>query len=173
MEKLTDYLTPLLLALISLAALEKRQNSYQIFLDGCNSGLRLLLSICPALIGLMTAIELMQASGAMALIESRLAPLLSPLGIPAECMPLILIRPFSGSGALAVGIQLISQYGVDSQIGRTAAVMLGSTETTFYTISVYFSAAGVSKTRYTIPAALFADFVGFTVAAWSVMWMFG
>lgn len=172
MEKLTDYLTPALLASISLAALGKKQNSYQIFLEGCRDGLQLLFHICPALIGLMTALELMQASGAMTLLKGWLTPILTPLGIPPECMPLILVRPFSGSGALAVGIQLMREYGADSQIGRTAAVMLGSTETTFYTISVYFSAAGVSKTRYTIPAALFADFVGFTVAAWSVQLLF-
>lgn len=170
---MTDYLTPALLSGIALWGLWKGQNSYRIFLDGCSKGLHLLLSICPALIGLMTALELMQASGTMEILEQWLAPLLSNLGIPSECMPLILIRPFSGSGALAVGIQLMTKYGADSQIGRTAAVMLGSTETTFYTISVYFSAAGVSKTRYTIPAALFADFVGFTMAAWSVRWLFG
>lgn len=170
---MTDYLTPVLLSGIALWGLWKGQNSYQIFLDGCSKGLRLLLSICPALIGLMTALELMQVSGAMVILEKWLMPILSPMGIPAECMPLILIRPFSGSGALAAGIQLMTKYGADSQVGRTAAVMLGSTETTFYTISVYFSAAGVSKTRYTIPAALFADFVGFTVAAWSVRWVFG
>lgn len=173
MAQITDYLTPALLSGIALWGLWKGQNSYQIFLEGCDKGLRLLLSICPALIGLMTALELMQVSGAMAVLEKWLTPLFSYLGIPPECMPLILIRPFSGSGALAVGIQLMTKYGADSQIGRTAAVMLGSTETTFYTISVYFSAAGVSKTRYTIPAALFADFVGFTVAAWSVRWLFG
>ena len=79
--------------------------------------------------------------------------------------------PISGSAALAVGAELMAEYGVDSLIGRTAAVMLGSTETTFYTISVYFGAAGISKTRYTIPAALFADLVGFTMAAWTVKWM--
>lgn len=85
---------------------------------------------------------------------------------------LVLIRPISGSAALAVGAELMAQYGVDSQIGRTAAVMLGSTETTFYTISVYFGAAGIKKTRYTLPAALFADFIGFLMASWTVKWLF-
>ena len=77
----------------------------------------------------------------------------------------MLIRPLSGSAALAVGTELMATYGVDSQIGRTAAVMLGSTETTFYTISVYFGAAGIKKTRYTVVAALIADFVGFFMAS--------
>ena len=85
---------------------------------------------------------------------------------------LVLIRPISGSAALAVGAELMAQYGVDSQIGRTAAVMLGSTETTFYTISVYFGAAGIKKARYTLPAALFTDFVGFLMASWTVKWFF-
>ena len=86
---------------------------------------------------------------------------------------LVLIRPISGSAALAVGAELMAQYGVDSQIGRTAAVMLGSTETTFYTISVYFGAAGIKRTRYTIPAALTADLAAFVAAAWAVRLCFG
>ena len=85
---------------------------------------------------------------------------------------LVLNRPISGSAALAVGAELMAQYGVDSQIGRTAAVLLGSTEPTFYTISVYFGAAGIKKTRYTLPAALFADFVGFLMASWTVKGFF-
>jgi len=89
-------------------------------------------------------------------------------GIPPETALLVLIRPLSGSAALAVGAELMAEYGPDSLIGRTAAVMLGSTETTFYTISVYFGAAGIKKTRYTIPAALIADFVGFFVASLTV-----
>ena len=85
---------------------------------------------------------------------------------------LVLIRPISGSAALAVGTELMANYGVDSPVGRTAAIMLGSTETTFYTISVYFGAAGVKQTRYTVPAALFADFVGFFMASLTVRWFF-
>ena len=85
---------------------------------------------------------------------------------------LVLVRPISGSAALAVGSELMAQYGVNSQIGRTAAVMLGSTETTFYTLSVYFGAAEIQKTRYTLPAALFADFVGFFTASWTVRFFF-
>ena len=85
---------------------------------------------------------------------------------------LVLVRPISGSAALAVGSELMVAYGVDSRIGRTAAVMLGSTETTFYTLSVYFGAAGIQKTRYTLPAALFADFVGFFAASWTVRFFF-
>ena len=119
--------------------------------------------ICPAAL---------RASGAAELLSQWLSPVFSRFGIPPEMALLVLVRPISGSAALAVGAELIAQYGVDSPIGRTAAVMLGSTETTFYTISVYFGAAGIQKTRYTIPAALFADFVGFFAASWSVRLLF-
>lgn len=165
---MTDYLIPLILASVSLAALRKKENAYDILQQGAAEGLKLLLSIVPALILLLTGVHMLRASGAMDLLSRLLAPLFSFFGIPPETAVLVLIRPISGSAALAVGTELMAEFGVDSQIGRTAAVMLGSTETTFYTISVYFGAAGVSKTRYTIPAALFADFVGFLAASWAV-----
>ena len=134
--------------------------------------MKLLLSITPALILLLTAVSMLRTSGAAKLIASLLSPVFSVFGIPPETALLVLIRPISGSAALAVGTELMTQYGVNSLIGRTAAVMLGSTETTFYTISVYFGAAGIRKTRYTIPAALFADFVGFFMASVTVRWLF-
>ena len=114
---------------------------------------------------LLTAVHMLRASGAVELLTKWLAPAARVVGIPAETLPLVLIRPISGSAALAVGADLMAVHGPDSLIGRTAAVMLGSTETTFYTISVYFGAAGVKKTRYTVPAALIADFTGFFMAS--------
>lgn len=169
---MTDYLVPLLLFVICALALRKQENAYGIMLDGAAEGLRLLVSIAPTLILLLTAVSMLRASGATELISSFLAPVFQAFGIPPETAMLVLIRPISGSAALAVGAELMASYGVDSQIGRTAAVMLGSTETTFYTISVYFGAAGIKKTRYTVPAALFADFVGFFVASWAVKFLF-
>ena len=127
--------------------------------------MHLLISIAPSLVLLLTAVTMLRQSGAVEVLGNVLAPLFSFFGIPPETALLVLIRPISGSAALAVGTELMATYGVDSQIGRTAAVMLGSTETTFYTISVYFGAAGIQKTRYTVPAALAADFVGFFMAA--------
>ena len=106
------------------------------------------------------------------LLSRLLAPLFGFFGIPPETALLVLVRPLSGSAALAVGAELMAQYGPDSTIGRTVAVMLGSTETTFYTISVYFGAAGIRRTRYTVPAALFADFVGFFMASLTVRLLF-
>ena len=165
---MTDYLVPGLLLLTSALALRKKENAYDLLLQGSAEGLRLLSSIVPALILLLTAVHMLRASGAVELLSRLLSPVFSLFGIPPETALLVLIRPVSGSAALAVGAELMARYGVDSQVGRTAAVMLGSTETTFYTISVYFGAAGIKKTRYTLPAALFADFVGFFMASLTV-----
>ena len=169
---MTDYIVPGILLIASAAALRKRENAYDILLDGAADGLKLLYAIVPALILLLTAVHMLKASGAVEILGRILSPLFSFFGIPPETAILVLIRPISGSAALAVGADLMAQYGVDSLIGRTAAVMLGSTETTFYTISVYFGAAGIRKTRYCIPAALFADFVGFFMAGLTVRLFF-
>ena len=169
---MTDYLVPLLLLAASIFALRKREDAYDLLLTGAADGLKMLLSIVPALVILLTAVTMLRASGALELLTGLLAPVFSLFGIPPETAILVLIRPISGSAALAVGAELMAVHGVDSVIGRTAAVMLGSTETTFYAISVYFGAAGIRKTRYTVPAALFADFIGFLVSAWSVKLLF-
>ena len=169
---MTDYLVPLLLFFVTALALGKRENAYDLMLQGGAEGLRMLLSIVPALVVLLTAVHMLKASGAVELFSRFAAPLFSLLGIPPETAMLVLIRPISGSAALAVGADLMAQYGPDSQVGRTVAVMLGSTETTFYTISVYFGAAGIKKTRYAVPAALFADFVGFFMASFTVRMFF-
>ena len=165
---MTDYIVPLLLLVSAAAALRKKENAYDLMLQGAADGLKLLANILPALIVLLTAVHMLRASGAMELLSGFLAPVFSFFGIPPETAMLVLVRPISGSAALAVGADLMREYGVDSTVGRTVAVMLGSTETTFYTISVYFGAAGIKKTRYTIPAALFADFVGFFMASLTV-----
>ena len=162
---MTDYIIPCILLMAAAGALQKKENAYDLMLDGAAEGLKLLVAILPALILLLTAVHMLKASGAVEILSSLLTPVFSSFGIPPETAMLVLIRPISGSAALAVGADLMAQYGVDSPVGRTVAVMLGSTETTFYTISVYFGAAGIRKTRYTIPAALFADFVGFLIAS--------
>lgn len=167
-----DYVVPLLLAAICVIALGKKENVYSHLLTGGKEGLEILLSILPTLVFLLTAVTMLRASGAMELLSRFLSPVMAFFGIPPETAPLVLIRPISGSAALAVGTELMVNYGVDSEIGRTAAVMLGSTETTFYTISVYFGAAGIKKTRYTVPAALFADFVGFFMASLTTRFFF-
>ena len=130
-------------------ALGRRNDPYTLMLAGAADGLKILKTILPALIVLLTAVSMLRASGAVEWIGKLCSPVFRWVGIPPETAILVLIRPISGSAALAVGAELIGQYGVDSTIGRTAAVMLGSTETTFYTVSVYFGAAGIKKTRYT------------------------
>lgn len=158
-------LVPLVLLAVSLCSLAKQQDVYAALTEGAQEGLKTVARIVPSLVVLLTAVSMLRASGAMALLADFLRPVTSLLGIPAETLPLMLVRPMSGSAALAIGAELMATHGVDSVVGRTAAVMLGSTETTFYTISVYFGAAGIKKTRYAVPAALLADLTGFLVAA--------
>lgn len=116
---------------------------------------------------------MLRASGALDALCELLRPLLSRIGIPSETVPLMLIRPLSGSGALAVGSDIIKSNGADSFIGRCAAVMLGSSETTFYVIAVYFGAAGIKKSRHAIPSALIADIVGFMASVFCVRLFWG
>lgn len=170
---LSDWLLPLLLASVALYGAGKRVNIYAALTHGAEDGLTVLLHIIPALVGLLTAVSMFRASGAMEILTRLCTPLLNALGIPPETIPLMLIRPVSGSGALAVASDLISSYGPDSFIGRVAAVMMGSTETTFYTIAVYFGSAGIIRTRHTVPAALAADLTGFLTAALTVRLLFG
>ncbi len=167
-----DYLVPFLLLITCAVALRKKENTYDLLLSGGAEGLKLLISLVPTLILLLTAVTMLRASGAIEMLSRFAEPVFAFFGIPAETVVLVLIRPISGSAALAVGTDLMIQHGVDSQIGRTVAVMLGSTETTFYTISVYFGAAGIKKTRYTVPAALIADLTGFIVASITVQLLF-
>ena len=167
-----DYLIPCLFLAASLTALHRRENVYDSLLRGARDGMYLIASLLPSLVLLLTAVHMLRASGAVELLSRAVGPLFHFFGIPPETAMLVLIRPISGSAALAVGAELMEQYGVDSAIGRTAAVMLGSTETTFYVISVYFGAAGIKRSRYAIPAALIADFTGFFMASLCVRWMY-
>lgn len=168
---MSDYVIPVLLSVCALISLKRQENTYDLLLDGAAEGLQLMKNIVPSLVVLLSAISMLRASGAMDALTRLLAPLLAFTGIPPETVMLMLIRPISGSAALAVGTELITAHGPDSLVGRTAAVMLGSTETTFYTISVYFGACGIRKTRYAVPAALVADLTGFLAASWTVRLM--
>ena len=166
MDLLFTMLVPFLMLAVALWGLVKRVDLWGALTDGAEKGLKVSLRIMPPLIGLLTAVYMLRALGELA------GPLLSAAGIPAETIGLLLVRPVSGSAALGVGAELIQTYGPDSLVGRTAAVMLGSTETTFYTIAVYFGAARIGKTRYAVPAALCADAAGFLAASWAVRLLF-
>ena len=171
--ELTSLVIPLLLAAVAAWGAARRVDVYAALTDGAMDGLRVVLRICPNLIALLTAVYMFRASGAMEYLGALLAPALERVGIPPEVAPLLFIRPISGSGALAVGSELMATYGPDSYIGRVAAVMLGSSETTFYTIAVYFGSVGIVKTRYTIPASLCADAVMFLTSAAAVRVLMG
>ena len=160
-----EYIVPLLLLFVCLWALRRKENAYEHMLLGAKEGLQLLVHLVPSLVLLLTAVGMLRSSGVMDILSTWLSPIFAIVGIPPETALLVLIRPISGSAALAVGADLMANYGVDSYIGKTIAIMLGSTETTFYTIGVYFGAAGIKKTKYTLPAALIADLTGFIMAA--------
>ena len=169
---MAEYIVPLILAVTAIAALRKKENAYDVLTNGAREGFRMLRTIGPSLVVLLSAVGMLRESGALEALSYLLSPALEFLGIPAETVLLLLVRPISGSAALAIGAELIAAHGPDSLIGRTAAVMLGSTETTFYTISVYLGSWGITKTRYAVPAALIADAVGFLAASWTVRLFF-
>ncbi len=169
---LSSLVIPTLLAAVAVYGMGKKVDVYSALTHGAEEGLTVLLRIVPALVGLLTAVSMFRASGAMEWFSGLCAPLLDVLGIPPETAPLMLIRPVSGGGALAVAGDLLTACGPDSYVGRVAAVMLGSTETTFYTIAVYFGSAGIHKTRHAVPAALAADLTGFFASALAVRLFF-
>ena len=158
-------MSALILASLALYGALRGVDVFAAMTEGIAEGLRVLLRIFPAVAALLCAVYALRAAGALDALTGLLAPAFRLLGIPAETAPLVLLRPISGSGALAVAGDIMARYGPDSLAGRTAAVMLGSTETTFYVIAVYFGAAGVKKTRWAIPAALCADFTGFVLSS--------
>ena len=166
-----DILIPGLIAFVSLFALAKKCDVYGALLTGAENGLQILLHIVPSLIILLTLVHAPRSRSdrSVGVASWRRSVTWSAFRRRQRRR---LVRPISGSAALAVGADLMSTYGVDSEIGRTAAVMLGSTETTFYTISVYFGAAGIRKTRHAIPAALIADLTGFILSALTVRLFF-
>ena len=173
MELLFTMVVPLTISGVALYGVGRQVDVYSALIHGAEEGLETLLRIVPALVGLLTAVSMLRASGALDLAAQLLSPLLDRVGVPSELLPLMLVRPISGSAALGVGAELIGNCGPDSYLGRVAAVMLGSTETTFYTIAVYFGAVGVTRTRYALPAALCADLTGFLAAACPPEWRWG
>ncbi|MBP1577928.1 MAG: spore maturation protein [Oscillospiraceae bacterium] len=172
MDKLASFAAPCVVAGIILHGWFSGIDIFDAFLAGAKGGIKTAFGIIPALVALITAVGVFSASGALDLITHSIAPIAEKVGIPAEVIPLALIRPISGSGSLAVLNDILQKFGADSFIGRVAAVMQGSTETTFYTMAVYFGAISVKNTRYTLPAALFADFIGFLMSVLFVRLLF-
>lgn len=168
MEAFSGYIIPVMIALIILFGFFKRVPCFDCFLEGAKQGLISTYKIAPSLIGLIVAVTMLKASGALDMLVHFIEPAAAFLGFPAEVMPLALLRPVSGSGSTAILNTILKDYGPDSLIGRCASVMAGSTETTFYAIAVYYGAVGVKKIRHTVPAALCADFAGMVMAVLSV-----
>jgi len=165
MKVIADAAVPITAAAILLIGYLRGVDVFDEFLKGAKSGINTSFDILPALVALITAIGVFSASGALDMLTAALAPAARFFSLPAEVVPLALLRPVSGSGALAVFEKLLTEHGADSFIGRVASVMEGSTETTFYTVAVYFGAVSVKKTRHTVWAALMADMTGFVMSA--------
>ena len=160
MSRAAELLIPILTIALVVYALVKKVNIYKAFIEGAGQALPQLIEILPPLAAMLAAINVLRASGALDACVSVLTPALSKLGIDAELVPLIILRPFSGSASLAMLRDTIIKCGADSQVGREAAVIVGSTETIFYTLTVYFGAAHVTKTRHALPAALISGIIG-------------
>lgn len=157
---------------IPLYAAIKKINVFDAFIVGAKQGFETSVSLIPYLIAMMVAIGMLRASGFFNMMDQLLAPLMAMIGMPKEVLPLALIRPFSGSASTGVMAELIHQYGGDSLIAKTAATMMGSTETTFYVIAVYFGSVGIRRTRHAIPAGLLADLAGIIASVMICRYLF-
>ena len=169
---ISNLIVPIIIAFITIYGIVKKCDVWSALLSGAADGAKIVFKILPSLLALLTIVYMLRASGAMDLIEHLLSPVTKLLGIPSECISLGVLRPFSGSAALALGSDILKTHGPSSYVGRVASVMLGSAETTFYTIAVYFGALSLNKTRYAIPAALIADIVGYIASVWAVRLFF-
>lgn len=166
MNRLAAGMLPVLLCILLGAALLRRQDVYNAFIQGAKGGIALTLKTLPHMMAMLMAVRVVEASGGFLWLEKLLAPVLRPLGVPAALLPLMVMRPFSGSGAMGVLAGVLSAYGADSAVGRAACMYMGSSETILYVSSLYFGSIGVQQTRYTLPAALTADMAGLLMAVW-------
>jgi len=173
LDTISAWAVPLLLAGIPLYALTRKVNVYAAFLEGAKAGFETGVRILPPLVAVLVALGMLRSSGALAAAARALAPLLDPLGVPASVLPLLVIRPLSGGAALGVVGDVLRAEGPDSYAGRLVSVMCGSTETTFYVLAVYFGAAGITRYRHALPAALLADLAGMAAAVVVVRLLFG
>ena len=169
---LDNMLIPAVMCGIILYAISKNVDIFSVFLEGAKEGFSTSVSVLPALVALMTCVGMFKASGALDYLTVFAEPFSRLMGLPAEVVPLAVLRPVSGSGAIAIYKGILEAFGPDSYIGRVASVMEGSSETTFYTIAVYFGAAGIAKTRHTLPASLAADFMAVFMSAVMVRMLF-
>src|SRR5689334_14782172 len=166
-------LGPLILVALPLFGPYQRVPVYENFVEGAKEGFQVAVRIIPYLVAILFAIAMFRASGAMDFLARALAPVLSLIGFPPEVLPMAIIRPLTGSGSAGIVVDMIKQYGEDSILVKMAAVMFGSTETTFYVIAVYFGAVNIRKTRHAVPVGLIADMSAMLIAVWMVRLLFG
>ena len=159
---------PLFIAVVIIFGIIKKVPLFDAFTDGAREGIRTLLGVAPTLVGLITAVDMLKASGAIDILCDFISPAAEFLGFPKEIVPMILLRPVSGGGSTALLTSIYKECGADSFAGLCASVLAGSTETTFYAIAVYYGSVGVKKIRHTLPAALSADFTAAVMAVVSV-----
>jgi len=169
----SSMIIPTVICGILIYGLYKKVDIFEAFLGGAKEGLETAANIVPALVALMTCVGMFKASGALDIIVRGASPLAGLIMLPSEVVPLAILRPISGSGAMVIFNDILAAYGPDSFIGRVASVMEGSSETTFYTIAVYYGAVKVTKTRHTLSASLTADLVGVIASAAAVRMLFG
>jgi spore maturation protein B len=156
---------PAVMSAIIIYGLIKKVDIFECFLEGAKEGLGTSVSILPALVALMTCVGMFKASGVLDILTYALSPVAELLRMPREIIPLAILRPISGSGAMVIFNNILAEFGPDSYIGRVASVLEGSSETTFYTIAVYYGAIKLTKTRHTLAASLTADLTGFVMSA--------
>ena len=165
-EILSAWILPIILISIIFAAIRKKVPVYETFIDGAKEGFEIGVKIIPYLVAIMVAIGMFRASGAIELVTRHLFGLLNSLHFPPDTLPLAIIRPLSGSGALGVFSEIARNHGGNDPISLTAAVMMGSSETTFYVLTVYYGAVGIKKFRHALPVGIIADLTGLFVALW-------
>ena len=173
--KFINYLStaaiPVVIVIIILYGIIERKKVYDIFLDGAKDGIQIVIQLIPTLIGIFVAVGALRNSGIIDLIVKVISPVTDILKIPSEIMPLALLRPISGSASIGVAVDIMQKYGTDTFLGLITSTIMGSTETTLYTIAVYTGCVGIKKTMFVLLAALLADFAGMvaSVAIWRIL----
>jgi len=173
--KLINYLSnlaiPAIFLIILFFGMKEKKQVFELFLEGAKEGIKIAINIFPTLVGLFVAVGALRSSGILEFFINLLSPITNIIGFPKEIMPLAILRPVSGSASIAIGTDIMKQYGVDSKIGLIISTIMGSTETTLYTIAIYSSQINVKKTRFVLLSALIGDIVGITVSVvfWRIM----
>ena len=172
LNSISVLIMPTIAVLIISNGLLKKAPVFDLFTDGAKNGFSTSVKLLPTLVGLIVAVSMLRASGFFEITEAILSPILHRVGFPTQLVPMALIRPVSGSASLATLQDILTTHGADSFFGRCASVMMGSSETTFYTLAVYFGSVGISKTRYTVKAALLADLAGIILSVFFIKILF-